>query len=285
MSRKEGKAVSAIPAVEGGRMRFCVLGSGSKGNATYVSARGRGLLIDSGFSGVEIERRLAVIGVETASLSAILLTHEHHDHIKGAAVLARKYGFPLYANARTITAAAKTLGAVPTVREFTTGTVFFLHELSIHPFAVSHDTADPVGFVVQSGGCSLGYCTDTGMVSRLIRHRLSACNGLIIECNHDPEMLKNGPYPLRLKQRVRSQQGHLANEEAAGFIAELLHDGLQHVVLAHISETNNDPVLALATVEAAVKSDAAVSPVISLAWQDRTGEVVELTECRADADI
>ncbi|MFH1215672.1 MAG: MBL fold metallo-hydrolase [Pseudomonadota bacterium] len=266
-------------------MRFCVLGSGSKGNATYVSVGGQGLLIDSGFSGVEIERRLASIGVEIASLSAILLTHEHNDHIKGAAVLARKYGLPLYANAGTVTAAAKILGVVHGIQEFTTGACFFLHGISIHPFAVSHDTADPVGFVIQSGRCSLGYCTDTGMVSRLIRHRLSCCNGLIIECNHDPEMLKNGPYPMSLKQRVRSSQGHLANEEAAGFVADLLHGGLQHVVLAHISETNNDPFLALETVVSAVNSAGEASPIISLAWQDRAGEVVDLTGCRSDEDL
>lgn len=260
-------------------MRFCVLGSGSKGNATYVTAQGKGLLIDSGFSGVEVERRLASIGVAAASLSAILLTHEHNDHIRGAAVLARKYGLPLYANAGTANAAAKSLGQVPRIEVFATGNVFMLDEIAIHPFAVSHDTADPVGFVIHSGECSLGYCTDTGKVSKLIRHRLAGCNGLIIECNHDPEMLKNGPYPLPLKQRVRSAQGHLANGEAAGFIVDLLHADLQHVVLAHISETNNDPLLALETVSAAVRSGSGSSLKISLAWQDRAGELVELDGC------
>ncbi len=260
-------------------MQFCVLGSGSKGNATYVAAQGRALLIDSGFSGVEIERRLAAIGVETASLAAILLTHAHSDHIKGAAVLARKYKLPIYANKGTLAAAAKSLGAVPAICEFQTGSSFPLHHFHIHPFAVCHDCVDPVGFVIENGSCALGYCTDTGMVSRLIQHRLAGCNGLIIECNHDPVMLKNGPYPLHLQQRVRSSHGHLANEEAARFVADLLHDGLQHVVLAHLSETNNHPDLAYDTVAAALKSGKEALTGISLAWQDRAGELITLKDC------
>lgn len=259
-------------------MQFCVLGSGSKGNATYVAAQGRAFLIDSGFSGVEIERRLAAIGVETDSLDAILLTHAHSDHIKGAAVLARKYNLPIYANKGTIAAAAKILGTVPVIREFLTGSSFHLHHFHIHPFAICHDCVDPVGFVIENGSCVLGYCTDTGMVSRLIQHRLAGCNGLIIESNHDPDMLKNGPYPLHLQQRVRSSQGHLANEDAARFVADLCHGGLQHVVLAHISETNNDPSLAYETVAAVLKSEKEALTGISLAWQDRAGELITLVD-------
>lgn len=260
-------------------MQFCVLGSGSKGNATYVAAQGRAFLIDSGFSGVEIERRLAAIGVETASLAAILLTHAHSDHTKGAAVLARKYNLPIYANKGTLAAAAKMLGSVPAIHEFQTGSSFHLHHFRIHPFAVCHDCVDPVGFVIDNGSCVLGYCTDTGMVSRLIQHRLTGCHGLIIECNHDPDMLKKGPYPLHLQQRVRSSQGHLANNEAARFVAELLHDGLQHVVLAHISETNNNPALAYDTVAAALQAGKKPVTGISLAWQDRAGELITLVDC------
>jgi phosphoribosyl 1,2-cyclic phosphodiesterase len=258
-------------------MRFCVLGSGSRGNATYVAADGRALLIDNGFSGVELERRLAAIHASAASLSAILLTHAHSDHIKGVAVLARKYNLPIYANRGTIAAAADTLHRAPVLHEFQTGTSFPLHHFLIHPFAVCHDCADPVGFVIEDASCSLGYCTDTGMVSRLIQHRLTGCNGLIIECNHDPHMLKNGPYPLHLQQRIRSSQGHLANEDAARFIVDLLHDGLQHVVLAHISEKNNDPMLAYDTVVAALRAENDAAACVSLSWQDRTGEVITLT--------
>lgn len=262
-------------------MRFCVLGSGSKGNATYVEASGKALLIDNGFSGVEIERRLASIGARAEMLRGILLTHEHGDHIRGAAILARKYKIGLYANQGTIDRAAKILGQVPALHEFSTGSSFQLADFLVHPFSVSHDTADPVGFVIQNGVCSLGYCTDTGMVSRLIHHRLAGCNGLVLECNHDPDMLKNGPYPIALQQRVGSRQGHLANEEAAGFIVDLLHEGLQHVVLAHISETNNDPELAYETVLSALSGHPVV-PEVSLAWQHKAGEFVRLACCADD---
>lgn len=268
-------ADSGTPAGKVG-MRFCVLGSGSRGNATYVAAESGGLLIDNGFSAVEIERRLAAIGVEAASLTAILLTHEHNDHLKGIGVLARKFGLPLHASAGTVTAAARTLVGVETVRPFTTGSSFSLAGFSVHPFAVCHDTADPVGFVIRHGRCSLGYCTDTGTISRVIRHHLAGCNGLVLECNHDPRMLQNGPYPLPLKQRVRSRLGHLANEQSAALIGDILHAGLLHIVLAHISETNNDPALARDTVAAVVATAGTKRPVVSLSWQNRAGEVIDL---------
>lgn len=257
-------------------MQFCVLGSGSKGNATYVEADGHGLLIDNGFSGVEIERRLATVGRSVDQVDAVLVTHEHTDHVGGAGVLARKYNLPLYINQLTFAAAVDKIGRIPLVHHFSTGTHFQLHTFQVHPFAVSHDTADPVGFVIQNRQCSLGYCTDTGMVSRLIHHRLAGCNGLILECNYDPDMLKNGPYPLHVQQRVRSNQGHLANEDAAGFIVDLLHKDLQHVVLAHISETNNDPALVYETVRAAVgESDASLQ--LSVADQHRAGKMIQLS--------
>ena len=264
-------------------MQFCVLGSGSKGNATYVKAGETALLVDAGFSGVEIERRLMSIDVPAESLTAILLTHEHNDHIKGAAILARKYNLPVYANSGTLAAGKKILKKLPLVKEFATGGSFGLGELNVHPFSISHDTADPVGFVFRDLTCTLGYCTDTGMVTRLLSHRLSGCNGLIVECNHDPEMLQNGPYPAHLKQRVSSKQGHLANEEAAGFICSLLNPSLQHVVLAHLSETNNEPSLAYDTVTSIVaeKVNGGTSPEISLAWQDKPGSFVSLRDCKA----
>lgn len=261
-------------------MQFCVLGSGSKGNATYVKSGGTSLLVDAGFSGVEIERRLASIGVQPETLNAILLTHEHGDHIRGAAILARKYQLPVFANMGTLSAGKKTLKKLPAFSEFATGTSFDLADLHIHPFAISHDTVDPVGFIFSDSSCSLGYCTDTGVVTRLLSHRLTGCNGLVIECNHDPGMLRNGPYPVHLKQRVSSKQGHLANEEAAEFICNLLHPSLQHVVLAHLSETNNDPYLAYDTVTSIVEKQAnGRSPEISLSWQDKPGDFVSLKKC------
>ncbi|WP_028583569.1 MBL fold metallo-hydrolase [Desulfogranum mediterraneum] len=220
-------------------MKVCVLGSGSKGNCTLVTAGSSRLLIDAGFSGKEVERRLALVGCAPESLDSILVTHEHHDHIAGVGVLARRYGLTVYLNELTYQAAEDKLGRVDRLRAFSTGDPFALADLRVHPFAVSHDCADPVGFVVSSGRQRLGYCTDTGRLTKLIHHHLRSCSTLVLEANHDPEMLRNGPYPLSLQQRIQSHSGHLANSEAVRFAAELAGQCLQRLVLAHISETNN----------------------------------------------
>lgn len=222
-------------------MRFCVLGSGSRGNCTYIEAGETRLLIDAGFSGKEITRRLALIGRNPEQLSAILVTHEHNDHIAGVGVLSRRFKLPVYANPGTHLGAEGRVGKLFDLREFSTGQRFGLAGLEIHPFAISHDTADPVGFVVDSGLQRIGYCTDTGRVTKLMAHLLGNCNGLILEANHDPGMLKDGPYPLPLKQRVGSNRGHLANAEAVSFARQLGRGTLQTLVLAHLSETNNHP--------------------------------------------
>lgn len=222
-------------------MNFCVLGSGSKGNCTLVEAGTSSLLIDAGFSGKEIERRLAVIDRHPSSLSGILVTHEHNDHISGVGVLSRRYKLPVYLNSGTYKAAEKKLGKLAELRIFTTGESFRLEDVKVHPFAVSHDTADPVGFVVENNDLRLGYCTDTGRVTRLIEYHLRSCHALILEANHDPHMLRSGPYPLYLQQRIQSSGGHLENREALIFANRLAGNGLRHLVLAHLSETNNHP--------------------------------------------
>lgn len=254
-------------------MRFCVLGSGSKGNCTYVESGGGALLIDAGFSGIEIERRLASVGLDMARVGAILVTHEHSDHVAGVGVLSRKYRLPVYANLGTREAAGAVLSKLYAFEPFTTGSSFTFSPFTIHPFAISHDTVDPVGFTIDDGHCVFGYCTDTGMVSRLIHHHLSRCQGLVMECNHDLEMLKNGPYPPALQQRIRSKAGHLANPEAIAFVQGLIHEGLQHVVLAHISQSNNCHDLVRLEVERSAMSETQ----IALAFQGKPGEVVVLS--------
>ncbi len=269
-------------------MRFCVLGSGSKGNATFVEAGNTRILIDAGFSGKETDKRLAAINIEPESLSAIIITHEHSDHIKGAGVLSRKYNLPIWANAATFAAAPHVLTKLFATSTFETGTAFSLGGLSIHPYSVSHDAADPVGFFITNGSTNLGYCTDTGVLSRLIRFRLANCHGLVLECNHDPHMLKNGPYPPSLQQRVRGKEGHLANGDAARFLSEILHDGLNHVVLAHLSDANNLPELAHGAISemlAVIRNEAGHDcplPKVSVALQDKVGELIELSQGQVD---
>jgi phosphoribosyl 1,2-cyclic phosphodiesterase len=260
-------------------MRLCVLGSGSKGNCTYIESGDTRILIDCGFSGVEIQRRLQSIGVVIETLSSILVTHEHGDHVRGVAILSRKYNLPIFANEATCAAAGKDLGNLHSFRKFETGTSFVFQNLQIHPFRISHDAADPVGFVVEDDFFKVGYCTDTGIATKLMQHRLADCSGLVLESNHDPVLLKNGPYSPALQQRVRSKTGHLANVEAADFLSGLLHERLEHVVLAHISETNNKPEIALQTVTKILKENGNgqdFAAQISLSWQDRAGRLIDL---------
>ncbi len=225
-------------------MRFSVLGSGSKGNSVYLESGVTGILIDAGFSGKEISRRLQSIDRDLTNISALFLTHEHGDHISGAGVISRKCSIPVYANSGTFVAAETRLGKLFAKNEFVTGDTLQLGDLRVRSFRISHDTADPVGFVVSNGTFSVGYCTDTGKVTHLIGRRLADCDAIILEFNHNLQMLKNGPYPLPLQQRVRSSRGHLSNEDGARFLTNLMGEKLQIAVLAHLSETNNTQELA-----------------------------------------
>jgi len=230
-------------------MRFCVLGSGSKGNCTLVESGDTRLLIDAGFSGKEIKRRLESVGLTIDKINALLVTHEHRDHISGVGIVARQCNIPVYANDSTHMASESITGVIESRLEFETGKTFEIGSLRIHPFRISHDTIDPVGFIITDGHGVFGYCTDTGKVTHLIRHHLKDCHGLVLEANHDQQMLQDGPYPLFLQQRVRSSQGHLANNDAGKLLQQLAGGCLHHVVLAHLSQTNNIPELALKTVE------------------------------------
>ncbi len=233
-------------------MRFSVLGSGSRGNSVYIESGRTGILIDAGFSGKEIATRLKSIGRDLARVHALCITHEHNDHICGVGVLSRRCRIPTYINGATFAASEKKIGRLALMHEFATGDILQIGDLQVRSFRISHDTADPVGYVVSDGKSSIGYCTDTGKVSYLIGQRLAHCNGLILEFNHNLQMLKNGPYPLPLQQRVRSSRGHLCNEDAAAFLAGLIGDHLCTVVLAHLSATNNTPELARAAARHAV---------------------------------
>lgn len=255
-------------------MRFSVLGSGSKGNCTLVESGSTRLLIDNGFSGKEIVGRLAGLGIAPETLTAIVVSHEHDDHIKGIGVLARRLNLPVYANAATHRAAERRVGNLPLRREFGVGEPFVLGDLQIHPFSVSHDTADPVGFVVNNGVSSLGYCTDTGKITQLIRHHLQKCQALVLEANHDVQMVQEGPYPLPLKQRVLSSRGHLANNDSVELAARLAEGRLQLLVLAHLSEINNHPNLVLEEVRRRLTDFGTLKVLLASQWQ--AGPLMEI---------
>jgi phosphoribosyl 1,2-cyclic phosphodiesterase len=180
------------------------------------------------------------------------VTHEHGDHVRGVGVLARRFGLPVYLSPGAAKALNGRLGKIADLRSFRPGEAFSLGGLKVHPFATSHDAADPVGFTLQAAGRRLGIATDLGVATNLVRHHLRNCAAVILETNHDPDLLMNGPYPWHLKQRVRGRSGHLSNGEARNLLLDVLHERLAHVVLGHLSEENNRPELALAPIREAL---------------------------------
>lgn len=252
-------------------LRATVLGSGSSGNSLAVQWNGETLLLDCGFSAQETERRLSAAGIDPASVRAILVSHEHSDHIRGVRVLASRRHIPVYASRGTRIASGLD-GNVPEVRSLVPGDSLAIGSVTVTAFRTSHDAAEPLGFRFEGPcGSALGVLTDTGTVTGEAREALSGCDVLAIESNHDPEMLEYGPYPWFLKRRISSAEGHLSNDAAAELIAELASDRLQRVVGTHLSSTNNTSRLATvslgralarlghpATVEAAVQERSCV---------------------------
>ncbi len=229
---------------------LCVLASGSKGNSIYISSGTTSVLFDAGLSGVEIERRMASRGLDPENLDAIVVSHEHADHIRGVGVLARRYGLPVHIAPETTKAATASIGRLPAVIYFSCGRPFAVKDLDIHPFSVSHDAAAPAGFTIRTPSCKIAIATDLGIATGMVRQHLKDCTHLVLEANHDPVMLENGPYPWPLKQRVKGRTGHLSNESAGELLMDIVHDNLAHVVLAHISQQNNTPEMALSVVAA-----------------------------------
>jgi len=224
-------------------MKVCLLGSGSRGNAILVESGQTRILIDAGFSAREICRRLELVGVAPESIDALLITHEHSDHIRGLGPLSRRFRMPVYIHSNVVGVLADT-GVPQQVCEFDEGCGFEIGELSVQPVPLTHDAQSPVGFVVDSAAGKLGVATDLGIATRLVADRLRGCQSLVLESNHDEELLRDGPYPWKLKQRVRSKHGHLSNRDSGELLRQLLWPGLEAVLLAHLSETNNHPDLA-----------------------------------------
>jgi phosphoribosyl 1,2-cyclic phosphodiesterase len=235
-------------------LRVCVLGSGSKGNCTYIESPEARLLIDAGLSAREIERRLRQIDRSPTALDGVLISHEHSDHIHGVGALARRYKVPVSANSATWQRAQHVVGVVNDRREFWTGSPFVLKDLVVDPFSLPHDAEDPVAFRLTWRRRSMAIITDLGYPSQLVRERIKGCHLLVLEANHDEAMLKAGPYPWPLKQRIGGKSGHLSNLQSSQLLQDVLHDELEHVVLAHLSETNNHPDLARLTIQESLGS-------------------------------
>lgn len=237
-------------------MELCSIASGSSGNCIYVGTENGHLLIDAGISGKRIEEGLNSIGLKTAEMQGILVTHEHIDHVAGLGVLARRYGIPLYATKGTIES-VKRMKSVGKIEE----TLFYEVEperefeiggMSIEPIAISHDAAEPVAYKIKQGQKSAAVMTDLGYYDTRIVQKLQNVDALLLEANHDVRMLETGPYPYPLKQRILGERGHLSNENCGRLLGEILHDNFKGAVLGHLSKENNYPQLAYETVRVEV---------------------------------
>ncbi|MCU0971692.1 MAG: MBL fold metallo-hydrolase [Gammaproteobacteria bacterium] len=248
-------------------MRFASLGSGSRGNATVIEAGSTRLLIDCGYALAELERRLAVLGVGAEGLDAVVVTHEHADHLRGVGVLARRWGVPVWMTPGTRRAAAA-LGELPDLRLFDShGPAFAIGEIELRPVAVPHDAAEPCQFVLRASGRCLAILTDCGSVTPHVVGSLRAVDALLLELNHDAHMLARGPYPPALRARVGGPLGHLSNAQAADLLSRLDLDRLGRVVAGHLSEKNNRPDLVMDALRGVSRD---LEPRVTVLTQDDT---------------
>ena len=233
-------------------MRLCSIASGSSGNCTYVGSEATHLLVDIGISGKKAESGLNTLGIKGSDVDGILLTHEHADHVAGLGVFARKYGIPIYATYGTIQAVKgmNQLGQIDPALfvEIQEDRKFTIKDMTVNPMKISHDAAQPVAFRIGYGSKRVGICTDLGVFTDYTVECLKGMDALLVEANHDVNMLQVGPYPYYLKQRILGERGHLSNENSGKLLCRILHDGLQSIVLGHLSKENNLPELAYESV-------------------------------------
>ncbi|HET9340064.1 MAG TPA: MBL fold metallo-hydrolase [Casimicrobiaceae bacterium] len=222
-------------------MRFASLGSGSEGNGLVVEAGLSRLMIDCGFGVRDTAARLARLGLAPGDLDAIVVTHEHGDHVGGVAAFAAKHAIPVWLTFGTLSVVGERFAGMERVYGFDSHDSFAVGALEVRPFPVPHDAREPVQFVVTDGAVRLGVLTDIGMSTPAVERALSGCDALVLECNHDAAMLSEGPYPAALKSRIAGRFGHLDNAASAALLAALDNSRLRHIVAAHLSKQNNTP--------------------------------------------
>ncbi len=262
-------------------IKFCSLFSGSSGNSLFVGYGRTKVLIDAGLSAKRIVNALCSIGENPLELSAILISHEHSDHIKGAGIMSRKFDIPIYANKNTWEAMEQFIGPVDVKNKvyFETGADFEIGDVPVKAFSIPHDAAEPVGFNFLIKDKKLTTATDIGHINKELLSNLENSDLLLIESNHDVEMLKVGPYPWNLKKRILGEQGHLSNEMASKVVAYLAEKGTRNFMLGHLSRENNFPELAFQTVLNLLQEKKIVigkDILLDVVLRDRTSRVVEL---------
>ena len=233
-------------------MRFSSLGSGSEGNALLVEAGKTLVMMDCGFGLQDTVFRMQRLGVSPGQLSGVVVTHEHGDHISGVERLARKFGLPVWLTHGTLRSQSKAFADTGHLHEIDPHRAFAIGDVEITPYSVPHDAAEPVQYVFGDGARRLGVLTDAGRATAHIERILSGCDALVLECNHDSNMLMNGDYPYFLKQRVGGRLGHLNNHEAASLLGRLEAGRLQHLIAAHLSRKNNTVALAVQALSGAL---------------------------------
>jgi phosphoribosyl 1,2-cyclic phosphodiesterase len=233
-------------------MRFASLGSGSEGNGLVVEAGGSRLMIDCGFGVRDAAARLGRLGLSPADVDAIVVTHEHSDHVGGVAAFAARHGIPVWLTFGTLTVTGERFAGVERVYGFDSHDTFAVGALEVRPFPVPHDAREPVQFVVTDGAVRLGVVTDLGTSTPAVEEALSGCDALVLECNHDAGMLAGGKYPPLLKARIAGRYGHLDNASSAALLASIDASRLRHVIAAHLSKENNTPAHARAALAGAL---------------------------------
>ncbi len=256
-------------------MKICSLASGSKGNCLYLETGETRVLVDVGLSLRETLLRMETVGIDASRINAVLVTHEHIDHIRSAGSFSRKFNVPVFAS-HLVCAKADKYFKKTQVCEFESGVTLTFRDVQIDPVPITHDSCDPVGFVIESGEGRAASVTDFGIVTRLITEKLRGCRFLNLESNHDIDMLMNGPYPWELKQRIKSRHGHISNEESLDLLHELAHEGLEALVMAHLSEVNNHPEHVVRTTRAFLNDQNICAPRIVIGDQYHASAIMEI---------
>lgn len=224
-------------------VKISVLGSSSSGNCTFIATSQTKILLDAGLNPTQTSKRLLAIGESLDGINALVISHEHTDHVNGVVGLLSKRRIPVYIGEEAFAAIDPRISC-DRLEFITAGRPFFLKDLKISPFSIPHDAVDPFGFTLEAEGIKIGHVIDLGYMTELVTQRLHGCDVIVLESNHDLEMLKVGPYPWSLKQRIMGREGHLSNDVAAKFLSEDFDGQARYIVLAHLSESNNHPDIA-----------------------------------------